>query len=164
MKIISTIGYVAGCLTMAAVVGECLRRNTSFLSFKMPIRLFKLPSSDLWCFSFRLAIPTHSTIFRIRKINDGCQRFFSSMGPSCCLNPIHNFWGHLILANPFQSPLLPSPHPPWFLPICVLSNWSSPIHPISGRAPFVVSQKLIVKNWCHNTYQHLPVCIEIYAL
>jgi hypothetical protein len=31
MKIISTIGYVVG-LTMAAVVGECMRRNTSFLS------------------------------------------------------------------------------------------------------------------------------------
>jgi len=31
MKIISTIGYVVG-LTMAAVVGDCMRRNTSFLS------------------------------------------------------------------------------------------------------------------------------------
>lgn len=39
------------------------------------------------------------------------QRFSSSMGPSCCLNPIHNFWGHLFLANPFKIPLLPSPHP-----------------------------------------------------
>jgi len=32
MKIISTIGYVVVGLTMAAVVGECMRRNTSFLS------------------------------------------------------------------------------------------------------------------------------------
>jgi len=40
MKIISTIGYVVVGLTMAAVVGECMRRNSSFLS------LFKIASSS----------------------------------------------------------------------------------------------------------------------
>jgi hypothetical protein len=115
MKIISTIGYVVVGLTMAAVVGECMRRNPSSLSFLKTACPFA--NSSLQASILRTV--THSasgsprqplSYLRIRKNIERLPAMFRILLPSCCSSP-KQLRRLLFLAIPAEQFLSSTPIP-----------------------------------------------------